>query len=252
MLDLREQQVLQQVHRVQAHPALVDGLEDFQRAADVGGYLDEHHVVGQITPILLQFGRVVVVVLQIAIQRAVGVDQIFQGAEASDPRCLNACAHSLRVGVQLHQLGHHFARAFVTRLQLQVGAHLAVTVHVAGRDQPGNHLPLRLAVKQMLQCAQQQEEGGQALLAVDHLVMVLLVGRRNQNRADEVFPCRSHIDLLADILQQLMHFLVGPDVLALVVRDDVKALPERFLNAVFVVFDAGHNSQIPFILASVT
>jgi hypothetical protein len=56
LLDLREQQVLEQVHRVQAHAALVDGLENLQRAAHVGGDLDEHHVVGQIAPILLQLG----------------------------------------------------------------------------------------------------------------------------------------------------------------------------------------------------
>ena len=37
-----------------------------------------------------------------------------------------------------------------------------------------------------------------------------------------------------------MHFLVGPNVLALVVGDDVEALPEGFFDAVFVVFDAGH------------
>jgi hypothetical protein len=69
LLDLREQQVLQQIHRVQAHAALVDGLENLQRAADVGGDLDEHHVVGQIAPILLQLGGVVVVVFQITVQR---------------------------------------------------------------------------------------------------------------------------------------------------------------------------------------
>jgi hypothetical protein len=39
-----------------------------------------------------------------------------------------------------------------------------------------------------------------------------------------------------------MHFLVGPDVLALVVRDDVKALLEGLLDAVFVVFNTSHYS----------
>jgi hypothetical protein len=63
LLDLREQQVLEQVHRVQTDAALVGGFENLQRATDVGGDLDEHHVVGQIAPLLLQLGRVVVVVL---------------------------------------------------------------------------------------------------------------------------------------------------------------------------------------------
>ena len=34
--------------------------------------------------------------------------------------------------------------------------------------------------------------------------------------------------LLINVLQQLVHFLVGPDVLALVVGNDVEALPEGF------------------------
>ena len=48
LLDLCEEQVLEQVHRVKAHAALVDGLENLQSAAHIGGDLDEHHVVGQI------------------------------------------------------------------------------------------------------------------------------------------------------------------------------------------------------------
>lgn len=47
--------------------------------------------------------------------------------------------------------------------------------------------------------------------------------------------------ICSDVLQQLKHFLFRLNVLALVVRDDVKALPESFLDAVFVVFDAGHS-----------
>ncbi len=68
LFDLREQQVLEQVHRVQAHAALVDGLKNLQRAAHVGGYLDEHDVCGEIEPILLELGGVVVVVFQITVQ----------------------------------------------------------------------------------------------------------------------------------------------------------------------------------------
>lgn len=37
-----------------------------------------------------------------------------------------------------------------------------------------------------------------------------------------------------------MHLLVRSDVLALVIRDDVEALPECLSDTVFVVFDAGH------------
>ncbi|WP_231663525.1 hypothetical protein, partial [Ralstonia solanacearum] len=33
MLDLREQQILQQIHRVEPNTALVDGLEDLQGAS---------------------------------------------------------------------------------------------------------------------------------------------------------------------------------------------------------------------------
>lgn len=44
-----------------------------------------------------------------------------------------------------------------------------------------------------------------------------------------------------------MHLLISPHVLALVVRDDIEAFPERLLNAVFVVFYAGHISFL-FIL----
>jgi hypothetical protein len=81
--------------------------------------------------------------------------------------------------------------------------------------------------------------------------VVLLIGRRHQNGADEVFPRGARIDLFADILQQLVYFLVRPDVLALVVRDDVEALPEGFLDAVFVVFDGGYISGLSSLLVSV-
>lgn len=78
------------------------------------------------------------------------------------------------------------------------------------------------------------------MLAVDNLVVILLVGRRHQHGTDEVlFPCRARIDLLADVLQQLMHFLVRPYILALIVRDDVEVFPEYFYYAVFVVLDTG-------------
>lgn len=46
LLNLREQQVLQQVHRVEADATLVNGLKDLQRAAHVRRDLDEHDVVG--------------------------------------------------------------------------------------------------------------------------------------------------------------------------------------------------------------
>lgn len=118
--------------------------------------------------------------LGLVIQRAVGIDKILQRAKAGDARSLDACAHCHRSGVQIHESGHHFAGALVTQLQLKRGTHLAVAVHAAGRDQPGNHLSLRFALEQMLEGAKQQEEGGQALLAVDHFVVVLLIGRRHQ------------------------------------------------------------------------
>ena len=92
----------------------------------------------------------------------------------------------------------------------------------------------------MLQGTEQQEECGQTLLAIDHLIVVLLLSWRHQHSADEVFPRRTRIDLLVDVLKDLVHFLVRPDVFALVVRDDVEALPECLLDAVFVVFDASH------------
>ena len=82
--------------------------------------------------------------------------------------------------------------------------------------------------------------GIQALLAVDHRIVVILFGRRHQHGADELFPRRACIDLLADVLQQLMHLFVRSDLLALVIRDDVEALPECPSDTVFVVFDAGH------------
>lgn len=46
-----------------------------------------------------------------------------------------------------------------------------------------------------------------------------------------------------------MHFLVGPDVFTLVVRDNVEALPECLLDAAFVVFDAGHDLRVPRLAA---
>ena len=105
-----------------------------------------------------------------------------------------------------------------------------------GEDQ-SSHVEL---TREVAERAKDQLQRRKPLLAVDDLVVVLLVGRRHQHGTDEVFACRAHIDLLADVLQQLMHFLVGPNVLSLVVRNDVEALPEGFLDAVFVVLDAGH------------
>jgi hypothetical protein len=37
-----------------------------------------------------------------------------------------------------------------------------------------------------------------------------------------------------------MDFFIRPDVLTLVVGDNVEALPECFLDAVFMIFDARH------------
>ncbi len=92
----------------------------------------------------------------------------------------------------------------------------------------------------MLERAKRQEERGQAVLAVNDLAMVLLLGWRHQHGADEVLARRARIDLLADVLQQLMHFLVRLDILTLVVWDDVEALTECLLDAVLVVSDASH------------
>ena len=44
----------------------------------------------------------------------------------------------------------------------------------------------------------------------------------------------------AAVLEELVHLLVRPDVFALVVWNDVKALPECLFDAVLVVLNAGH------------
>ena len=152
---------------------------------------------------------------------------------------MNAGAHGHGVAIDLDNLSHDLSRAFVTGIKLETG-HDPGTAGVAVGNQPVEVLGFRLLLQEVPQRAQQQEERGQTLLAVDDLVVVLLVGRRHQHGTDEVFACRAHIDLLTDVLQQLMHFLVRPDVLALVVRDDVEALPEGFLDAVLVVFYSCH------------
>jgi hypothetical protein len=43
------------------------------------------------------------------------------------------------------------------------------------------------------------------------------------------------------VFQQLRHLRITPDILTLVIRDDVEAFLERIRDAVFVVFDSfGH------------
>ena len=75
---LGKEQVLQQVHRVQPHAALVDRLEDLQCAAHVGGDLDEDHAVRQITPVFPQRSFVLIIILQVTMDRLVGVHQSLQ------------------------------------------------------------------------------------------------------------------------------------------------------------------------------
>ena len=66
--------------------------------------------------------------------------------------------------------------------------------------------------------------------------MVLLDGRRYQHRTDEVFARGTGIDLFVDIFQQLVDFFFGPNIFALIIRNDVEAFSKRFLNAVLVIF----------------
>lgn len=162
---------------------------------------------------------------RLAVKRSVGVDEVFQRPKAGDTCCLDAGTHGLRVGVQLHQFRHDLACAFVARLQFQAGPRLAVAVGVARRDQAADGLPLGFTLEHMLQGTEQQKEGGQTLLTIDHLVVILLIGRRYQHSANEVFPSRAGIDLLVDVLKELMHLLVGPDVFALVVGDPNGKIP---------------------------
>src|SRR6185437_15439136 len=72
------------------------------------------------------------------------------------------------------------------------------------------------------------------------MVLLIRTRRRDQHGADKVFPRRAGIDLLVDVFEQLVHLFIRPDVLALIVRDDIGALLEGLCDAVFVVFDPGH------------
>src|SRR5665213_2883624 len=104
---------------------------------------------------------------------------------------------------------------------------------------------LLLAVKELPEHAKEQEEGRQALLPVDNLVVVLFISGRNQDRADEVFALRIAVNLLVDVVKKLLHFLIRPDILALIIRDDVETFTKRFFDAVFMVFDSSHCLFVP-------
>src|SRR5258707_1091988 len=72
--------------------------------------------------------------------------------------------------------------------------------------------------------------------------MILLLRRRNQDGPNEVFPALFTVELFVDVLKELMYLLFGPDIFTLIVRYDVEALAERFLDAVSVVFNFRHKS----------
>src|SRR4051794_15532366 len=101
---------------------------------------------------------------------------------------------------------------------------------------------LRSSLEPMTQDAQKQVEGGKSLLAVDNLEVVLLRSRRDENHADEILLVRARVDLFVNVLQKLLNLLVGPDVLPLVIRHDVVALPKCFFDAVLVVLNPCHES----------
>src|SRR5262249_16748132 len=81
---MREQEVLEKVHRVETHAAFVDGLEGLQRVADIRGDVNEDDAVCEIAPIFLESLELLVVLLQISIDGVVGVEKISERAEAGN------------------------------------------------------------------------------------------------------------------------------------------------------------------------
>jgi hypothetical protein len=68
--------------------------------------------------------------------------------------------------------------------------------------------------------------------------------REDQNGADEILAPIAHIEFFIDVLQKLLNFLIGPDVLALIVRNNIEAFSERLLDRVFVVLNFGHGAPM--------
>ena len=60
--------------------------------------------------------------------------------------------------------------------------------------------------------------------------MVLLSGRGDENSANKIFSSRTSISLLANVFEQSIYFLVSPDVLSLVIWNNVEAFPEGFID----------------------
>ena len=80
------------------------------------------------------------------------------------------------------------------------------------------------------------------LLTVDNLEMIFLLGRRNQYRADEIFPAFACIELFVYVLKKLLNFLLSPDILTLIVGHDVEALTKCLFNAEFMIFYLCHDA----------
>jgi hypothetical protein len=116
-----------------------------------------------------------------AVNRPVRVEQIFERAEFGNARSGDLGACRLRISVNCHDAIHQLAGVLVARLQFEAGLQIAAAVGVAGREQAGEQRVLGLAGEALAQRTQQQEERGEALLPVDNLKLILLLGGRNQD-----------------------------------------------------------------------
>jgi hypothetical protein len=54
---------------------------------------------------------------------------------------------------------------------------------------------------------------------------------------------RGKLDLLGDVVEKLMYLRFGPDILALIIRYDVKAFSKCLFNAIFVVLNTSHDQD---------